>query len=251
MKKLRISAVSYLNTKPFIYGLKNSGLDDYIELMLDFPSECAAKLAADEADVGLIPSGVIPGIKETEIISNYCIGSSGSVRTVVLASEVPLDKIKTILLDSHSRTSVLLARILSKQYWRISPVWVNGDKDFEKNSIKGTTAGVVIGDKVFGIENRYQYVYDLSREWKDFTDNDFVFACWTANKAIPEEFKEKFNEALKFGVDNISNVIEENELLYPNCDIKGYFMDNICFSLNESKMKGMDLFWKYIKKLEY
>jgi chorismate dehydratase len=251
MKKIRVSAVSYLNTKPFIYGLKNSVLDKEVDLKLDFPSKCAEKLANNEADIGLIPTAVIPEIPNAEIISKYCIGSTGNVRTVIIASEVPINQIETIILDSHSKTSVLLARILASQYWKISPKWVPGEIAFEKNKIKETTAGVVIGDKVFGVENKYRYIYDLSAEWRNFTDSDFVFACWTANKPISEEFKEKFDKALKHGVNSISKIIAENEQLYPDYNLNGYFKDNISFFLDERKKKGLNLFWEQIKNGEY
>jgi chorismate dehydratase len=145
----------------------------------------------------------------------------------------------------------MLTRILASEYWKINPNWQTGNTGFEVNDIKNTTAGVVIGDKVFSIENRYRYIYDLSKEWKNFTDSDFVFACWTANKPISQKFKLKFENALKRGVESISKIIEENEPLYPNYNLNGYFRDNICFLLNDSKKKGLKLFWEYLRKLEY
>ena len=79
---LKISAVSYLNTKPFLYGLFQSGMEDSIDLSLDIPSECARKLVAGEVDLGLIPVAVIPQLKTPHIISDYCIGTEGAVKTV-------------------------------------------------------------------------------------------------------------------------------------------------------------------------
>lgn len=251
MKKLRISAVSYLNTKPFIYGLLNSNLNEYIDLNLEAPSVCAEQLANNEADIGLIPTASIPAISDAEIISKYCIGSSGNVRTVVLASEVPINQIETIFLDPHSKTSVLLARVLASQYWKISPDWLIGNPGFEESHIRGTSAGVVIGDKVFNIENRYRYIYDLSKEWENYTESDFVFACWTANKPIADDFLDRFDVALEHGINNIDKVIEENRHLYPENNLSGYFRDNICFSLDNNKKKGLKLFWEHLKKLDY
>jgi len=111
-KKIRLSAVSYLNTKPFIYGLFRGELAEEIELSLDIPSECARKLKAGEVDLALTPVAIIPELPQAWLVSDYCIGSTGTVKTVCLFSEKPLPEIKRILLDFHSRTSVALTRIL-------------------------------------------------------------------------------------------------------------------------------------------
>src|SRR6185436_13549106 len=143
---IKISCVRYLNSQPFVYGLKNNSIINDIELSLDTPSDCAEKLLNGTVDIGLIPVAVIPALKESHIISDYCIGADGKVETVLLLSDVPLNEIKNVLLDYQSRTSVLLVRILADKFWKISPQWIDGENDFEKR-ISGTTAGLVIGDR--------------------------------------------------------------------------------------------------------
>src|SRR5512133_2854413 len=86
MNKIRISAVKYANTYPFIYGLKETGFEKKVILETDHPSECAAKLIDNRADVGLIPVAALPLLKEYHIISDYCIGANGDVKTVLLLS---------------------------------------------------------------------------------------------------------------------------------------------------------------------
>jgi len=113
--KLKISAVSYLNTLPFLYGIKNSGLAEKTVFEQDIPSICASKLLNNEVDIALVPIAVIPLMKESYIISDYCIGASGKVKTVLLLSDVPLNEIKSIYLDYQSKTSVNLIRILAKK----------------------------------------------------------------------------------------------------------------------------------------
>lgn len=108
MKKIRISAVKYANTYPFIFGLKDSGFDKKIILDTDHPAECAYKLITNRADIGLIPVAALPQLKEYHIISDYCIGSNGDVRTVMLLSNSRFEKISTIYLDYRSLTSVKL-----------------------------------------------------------------------------------------------------------------------------------------------
>src|SRR5260370_33421252 len=145
---IKISCVSFLNSQPFIYGLKNNSVINDIELSLDVPSACADKLKNGTVDIGLVPVVLIPELKESHIISDYCIGADGKVESVLFLSEVPLEKIKSVLLDYQSRTSVMLAKILANKFWNIFPEWVDGLNDFEKN-IKEETAGLVIGDRTF------------------------------------------------------------------------------------------------------
>ena len=155
MEKTRVSIVSYLNSKPFLYGLKNSVISKEIELSLDIPSKVAAKLAFNLADVGLIPVAGLEDLDEYQIIGDYCIGSVGKVKTVVMVSEVPLDQVETVLMDYQSRSSLMLAKVLAKFYWKKSFKLENTCNNFQNVSIKGNIAGIVIGDRVFEIEDKF------------------------------------------------------------------------------------------------
>ncbi len=249
MSNIKISAITYLNTKPFLYGIKHSKLIDSISLSLDIPSACADKLKSGSVDIGIIPVAEIPEIKGANIVTDFCIACSGKVRTVVLVSQVPVDKIETIVLDYQSRTSVKLIRILAKDYWKISPEWKNGGVNYIQKDIHGTTAGVIIGDRVFEAERHFPYVYDLGEAWKAMTGLDFVFACWVANKPINAVFVEKFAEALQDGIFHIPEVIAEYQVRYPDYPFGEYFRENIFYHLDDSKRKGMELFLSLIKEV--
>jgi chorismate dehydratase len=250
MEKTRVSIVSYLNSKPFLYGLKKSVVAKEIDLSLDIPSKVAAKLAFNLADVGLIPVAGLEDLDDYLIISDYCIGSVGKVKTVVLASEVPLEQVETVLMDYQSRSSVLLAKVLAKFYWKKSFNWENTCNDFQNSSIKGKTAGVVIGDRVFEVENKFRYIYDLSEEWYNFTHLPFVFAVWAANKKVTKSFESSFNAALAFGIGNLAEIIRIEQPVYPNVDIADYFANNISFELDNEKRAGMKTFLELAQKLE-
>jgi len=99
MHKIKISAVKYANTYPFIYGLTESGFDRKVILETDHPADCAAKLLSGKVDIGLIPVATLALLKEYHIISDYCIGANGNVRTVMLLSNCPFNNIGTIYLD--------------------------------------------------------------------------------------------------------------------------------------------------------
>ncbi len=250
MKKTRVSIVSYLNSKPFLYGLQISAVAREIELSLDIPSKVAAKLSFNLADVGLIPVAGLEDLDEYQIVGNYCIGAVGKVKTVVLASDVPVEEIDTILMDYQSRSSVLLAKVLAKFYWKKSFKWENTCNDFQNSSIKGKTAGVVIGDRVFDIENKYRYICDLSEEWFNFTKLPFVFAVWAANKKVSESFEIAFNRALQNGIENIEEIVKLEKPNYPGVDIAHYFEQNISFELDNEKRAGMKRFLELARKLE-
>ena len=162
-KKIKISAVSYLNSKPFLYGLFRNDFDKTFSLALDYPSECARKLINHEVDLGLVPVAVIPEIENAQIISDFCIGADGPVKTVCIYAELPIEEIKEIYLDYQSRTSVQLLKILLKKYWMLSPKLIDTPKDYI-NKIKQNTAALVIGDRTIGLEQRFPYVYDLSED---------------------------------------------------------------------------------------
>ncbi len=238
-KKIRVGAVSYLNTKPLIYGFQHGMMPDQIKMVEGYPSGIAAMLKDDEIDIGLIPVAIIPELREHYIISDYCIGSDGAVGSVCLFSEVPLDKIEIILLDYQSRTSVELLKILMKEFWKIEPLIQSTSSDY-RHLIKGTTAGLVIGDRAFEQRKISPYITDLGEEWKKFTGLPFVFAAWVSNKKLPETFTGSFNEAILAGLSDIDKVVAENP--YALFDLKKYYTSFISFILDDEKRKGMSFF---------
>ena len=243
---IKISAVSYLNTIPFIYGLKNSPIFNHIELSLDFPALCADKLLNNQVDMGLVPVTVIPKLQDPHIISDYCIGSDGAVDTVCLYSDVPISEIESISLDYQSHTSVELLKILLKEYWQFSPVLIKAEVGFE-DIIKGKHAALVIGDRTFSLNTKHTYTYDLSAIWKQMTDLPFVFATWVANKKLPKDFITVFNKALENGLTNIDKALALEGDNYPNCtNLEDYLNNSISYVLDVEKKKGMELFLRKV-----
>ena len=131
MVMYKVSVVSYLNTFPFIYGLRESGLDKKMDMSLDIPSVCAEKLIANKVDVGLVPVVALKQLEDAHIFSDFCIGANGVVETVCLFSDVPIDRIENIFLDYQSKTSVELLRVLLKEYWRVSPKLTEANENYE------------------------------------------------------------------------------------------------------------------------
>lgn len=243
---LRVSAVSYLNTAPFVYGLQQTPIASSIKLSLDFPAECSRKLLADDVDIGLVPVATLLDMPHYNIVSDYCLGTLGKVRTVSLLSNSPLENIETIFLDFQSRTSNLLVKILAKDLWNKEFQWVSTETTPSIANIQLKQGIIAIGDKVFEFENSFVYNYDLATEWKKFTSLPFVFAVWAANKQVPNGFSETFGSALKFGVENIPLAIQSysNTKLNPE-EAYNYLTNNISYSLDQQKRKALELFLKF------
>jgi len=248
MDVLRISAVSYLNSLPFVYGIRNSGFLKNIELALDVPSVCADKLINGEADLGLVPVAAIPDISNAQIVSDFCIGADGRVQTVLLISRKPLAEIKKICLDLESRTSVGLAKVLAKEYWKIKPQWESlpVNADFSK-----VETAVMIGDKTFILPEGFTYVYDLAKEWKNFTGLPFVFACWVANRWISPRQEKELNNALAYGVSHIKQAVEEKDEIPVSKDqLLNYLRFSVSYDFNENKKIALKLFLEKLSMLD-
>lgn len=239
MNKLKVSAVSYTNSKPFVFGLLHSDILDKIELSLDIPSVCALKLIENQVDIGLVPVAALLQIPNYHIISDYCIGANGAVDSVFIFSNKPISEIKTLKLDSQSRTSNNLARVLIKNYWKCTPEFVEHEN---------ADAFVQIGDRTFGKKDQFLFHYDLSEEWFKFTGLPFAFAVWASNKPISESFKDEFNAALKFGLEQRDRVLNDLKSV-DNFDLSDYLMNKIDFNLNEDKLKAIKKFHELIRDL--
>ena len=246
--KYKLSVVSYLNTLPFIYGLKQSELDKKLDISLDIPSTCADKLLSNKIDIGLVPIVVLKQMHNAHIVSDFCIGADGAVDTVCLFSDVSIEEIESIFLDYQSKSSVELLKILLKEYWQVSPKLIKAKANYEKQ-IKEEKAGLIIGDRGFQYQNKFEYVYDLSAIWKLHTGLPFVFACWIANKKIDEDFIKEFNTALSFGLQNTQKAIDSTAAIYSHCKNPADYLNNkISYILDADKKEGMALFLGKVKR---
>lgn len=238
--KIRIAAVSYLNTLPLIYGIEHSPIIGKVELKSDYPSKIAQWLIDGEVDLGLVPVAIIPQLPASYIVSDYCIGCDGAVSSVGMFSEVPVEEIKTVILDYQSKTSNELAKILLRDYWNINPEIIYSKEEY-RHQIKNTTAAVVIGDRAFEQKAISKYHYDLGEAWKLLTGLPFVFAAWVSNKPMTDDFVKEFNEANAFGLQSISEVINsiDNKA---GIDLNHYFMKNIQYKLDDNKKTALQKF---------
>ena len=243
--KHRVVAVSYLNTKPLLYGLLRSRIQPELELDLAIPSECARRLLVGEADIALVPVAIIPELPEAHIISDYCIGADGAVATVCIYGDVPIEEMTSIYLDHHSRTSVMLTQLLLQEYWKLDPQLMPAEEGYI-DRIGGTTGGLVIGDRTIGLDERFSYVYDLGETWKKHTGLPFVFAAWVSVKPLAPDFMAAFNEALCEGMAHLPELQLLLSSPHPGFDLAEYFTHHIDYDLDGPKREALERFLKFV-----
>ena len=244
----KIIAVSYLNTIPFIYGLRhhsNLGAD----LLLAPPATCYQNFVEGKADIALMPAAMVSSLADAEIVTDYCIGAVGKVRTVVVVSNSPIAQVRRIFLDAHSKTSVQLCGYLAKNLWKIEPEWHAMEDYSLLDSAEQGDAFLLIGDKVFDNEGRFAYSYDLAEEWHKATKMPFTFAVWVARKGLSYEVRDELQAAFTYGMEHIYEAIlesgyAEREYAYE------YLTENIDFLFDIQKHNALKKFWDYGLKVE-
>ena len=237
-----IAAVSYLNTIPFIYGIRHEG-NFRADLLLSPPSECTKNYVEERADLALLPAAAVPSLKSTDVITEYCIGAVGPVRTVVLLSDGPVSEVRRVFLDPHSQTSVQLVGYLAAHRWKIAPEWYSLDDYEQLRHAQEGDAFLLIGDKVFDHEEKFRYKYDLAAEWQAATKLPFAFAVWVARKGTPYEVIESLQHALTFGLEHTYEAILEAGFDKKPYDAYEYLTRNIDYIFDNQKRRALQKFW--------
>ena len=249
---MRIGAVSYLNTKPLVYGLAE--LAPQHELVFDLPSRLADQLAAGTLDVALIPSIEFFQNPDYTIVSDACIGCRGPVLSVKVLSRVPMPQIRTLALDEGSRTSVALVRILLHERFGIEPdrVPLPIDARYEESA---ADAVLVIGDRaIHPARGNWVEQWDLGDQWNRWSELPFVFAMWVANVGQASRLPEvaaALSAARDAGVVNLEQIARDEAsragLTYDQTLV--YLRDNLHFTMGPGERAGLKLFYEQACKL--
>ncbi len=246
-ERIKLAAVSYLNTKPLLFGILQSPLAERLDLQLHPPAVCARLLEEGRVDVSLVPVATLANLSAPRIISDFCIGAEGAVKTVGIFSDRPLPQVERLYLDPHSRTSVELVKVLLRDHWQCQPELVPAPEDFI-DRIGGATAGLVIGDRSIGLESRFRFFYDLGEAWTAHTGLPFVFAVWVATRPLDASFLNTFNQAIARGMRQIPQLIFLLQAPQPGFDLQEYFTQHISYAFDEPKKKALRLFLTKIGK---
>jgi chorismate dehydratase len=259
--RIRVGAVSFLNTKPLIYPLLNEEIETDIALSVDVPSRVAALLSKGELDVGLIP--IVEYFRANPLDTSYCIlpdisiTSHGHVRSIQLFSRVPVQEIRRIALDTNSRSSVALLKILLAEQYQISPSFttcaptVMPKTALENRQDPPFEAVLLIGDAALRHLGSTEHSVDLGEAWYKLTGLPFVYACWVARKeADLGDLPQVLLESKERGTAKIPEIarIEAEKLGLPEKLCLDYLQDSIKYNLDESAIAGIELFYKYAVK---
>jgi chorismate dehydratase len=259
MKRLRISAISYLNTAPLMWDfehLEQGRLDpaSHFDISYTVPSQCAAELQQGSADIGIIPAAAYTSIPDLAILPRIAIASTRAVRSILLVSQRPLEEIRTIALDTSSLTSVALTQILFARWWGGRRTFSPASPDLE-TMLQQHDAALLIGDPALKVDRSRYLTYDLAEEWIRFTGKPFVFAFWAVRQAAMKDaapsldlaaiFQESRDHGLRPGsLDRIARDWAP-KLGLSQASVRSYLSENIHYYLDAACLEGLQLFYRY------
>jgi chorismate dehydratase len=278
MSRLRISAISYLNTAPLMWDFERSDVGRRFDVSYTLPSACARSLQAGASDIGIIPAAAYTEIAGLAILPEVAIASRRSVRSILLVSNLPMEKIRTVALDNSSMTSVALTKVLFEK-------WLGGPRSYRstppdiERMLAMNDAALVIGDPALQIDrSRYPTALDLAEEWIRFTGKPFVFAFWAVRQAVlvenelgEDEFcgdnrphlsasrsdapdlATTFQQSRDHGLEPASLDLIARQwaprLGIAQAEVRSYLSENIHYHLDEACIEGLRLFYRYAAEI--
>jgi chorismate dehydratase len=254
MRRLRISAISYLNTAPLMWDFEHGKAGGDFEISYTLPSDCARALHAGTGDIGIIPAAAYAQIPGLMVVPGVAIASRRPVRSILLVSRVPVDKIRSVALDTSSMTSVALTKILFEK-------WLGGGRAFTPMApdidrmLAEYDAGLVIGDPALKIDRSRYLTLDLAEEWIRHTGKPFVFAFWAVRQAALLEASPSLDLAAAFqqsrdhGLEpsSLDHIAREwaPRLGISETGVRSYLTENIYYHLDAACLEGLQLFYRY------
>lgn len=250
--KPRISLVKYLNSVPLGWGLMRGPYRGEFELSLSSPAECAEQLRSARVDVGLIPAIEYQRIEGLAIVPGIAVGARRRVRSVILVGRVPIEEVRTIAIDTTSRTSVALLQVLLRSFRGIQASLIPMPPNLELMLSKADAA-LIIGDAALKAYGRGYIIYDLAEEWYSFTGKPFVFAFWAARSEVDlSRHLARFEESKRFGLQNIPEIaaVYAPQLGLTEAEIRSYLTDCVDYDLGPESLEGLGLFFQLAYQLE-
>jgi chorismate dehydratase len=258
MRPLRISAISYLNTAPLMWDFEHGEAGRGFDISYTLPSACARALQAGTADIGIIPAAAYTQVPGLMVLPGVAIASRRPVRSILLVSRVPVDKIRTVALDTSSMTSVALTKILFEK-------WLGGGRTFSsmepnvEKMLAQHDAGLVIGDPALQIDRSRYRTLDLAEEWIRHTGKPFVFAFWAVRQGALREAVQSqdlatiFQQSRDHGLKpaNLDQITREwaPRLGLKEADVRSYLTENIYYHLDGDCLEGLQLFYRYAAEI--
>ena len=248
----RLGVVSYFNARPLVHALESGDLAHPFQLLYDVPSRCADRLHAGQSHVALIPSiEIASGLGAYSAVPNVAIASRGPVRSVLLLLGKDPPDIQTLAVDSGSRTSVALSRILLEKRFGCRPSVTAHPPDPDR-MLANSDAALVIGDAALELDISAYRVLDLGEEWTNLTGLPFVYACWTGRPdALSIEEAELLIRSRDLGLDSLDTIAQVYATDHPNPPTyyEHYLRTNIAYGFGNEELAGLQLFYRYAEEL--
>jgi len=258
MRRLRISAISYLNTAPLMWDFEHGSAGRNFEISYTLPSSCARSVAEGTGDIGIIPVAAYAQIPGLVVLPDVAIASRGAVRSILLVSKLPIEKVRMVALDTSSMTSVALVKILFEKWVGGGRTFMSMEPDLEK-MLAECDAGLLIGDPALQVDRSRYHTLDLAEEWNRHTGKPFVFAFWAVREQALREadpaldvaavFRESRDRGLRpESIDQISREWGPRVGL-SEAEVRRYLTENIHYQLDASCLEGLQLFYRYAAEI--
>jgi chorismate dehydratase len=274
MRKLRISIVEYLNTAPLVWGFTDGPLAGKYELSFTVPSQCAEALRRGDVDVAIIPSIEYQRIENIVVLPDMAVGAKDEVRSILVVAKKPIELAKRIALDTSSRASQALVKILADGLWGIKPEFVDAPPDASE-MLQSADAALIIGDPALRIAMKMEalaakvasgedcckgdpedmpvpgfettFVYDVAYQWREMTGKPCVLAIWAGRpEVMTPEVVADFDASKRFGVSHLRDICEAAaiKLDMPPRELERYLSENIHFGLEPEYLEGLGLYYE-------
>jgi chorismate dehydratase len=274
LAKIRISIVEYLNTAPLVWGFAEGPQAGRYDLSYTLPSQCAEALRGGAADVAIIPAIEYERIENLVMLPGMAVAAKQAVRSILVVSKKPIELAKRIALDTSSRSSVALVRILAAEHWRIKPEFVDARPNAAE-MLEKADAALIIGDPALRIAVKMDqlagkvpnaksccrgdasdmpvpghesvFVYDVAHEWQEMTGKPCVLAIWAGRRgAITPDVVADFLASKEYGMARIPEIADAASLKLelPVKDLEKYLTENINFDLDDENIEGLNLYYQ-------
>jgi chorismate dehydratase len=273
LKKLRITSVEYLNTAPLVWGFTEGPLADKYDLSFAVPSECAEALRSHDTDIAIIPSIEYLSMDDAVVLPEMAITAKGEVRSILVVAKKPIEMAQRIALDTSSRTSVALTRMLARERWNIEPEFIAA-APIPSEMLKQADAALVIGDPALSIALKLEglasqppsqeccqgdpddmpvpgfeilFVYDVAHEWREMTGKPCVMALWAGRRdAVTPEVVADFQASKRYGLGRVREIAQaaSMKLDLPPRALERYLTENINYDLDAENLAGLQHFFE-------
>jgi chorismate dehydratase len=274
VRKLRISVVEFLNTAPLVWGFTEGPQAGKYDLSFTVPSRCADALKGGNADVAIIPAIEYQRIDDVVALPGMAVAADGEVRSLLVVSKKPIQRVKRIALDTSSRATVALVKMLAPGYWNISPEFVEAAPN-PSEMLQDADAALIIGDPALRIAIKLDslsgnvpsgeqccqgdpdempvpgfetlFVYDVAHQWRQMTGKPCVLAIWAGRKdAITPEVVADFQASKEYGMQRVREIAEgaSIKLDLPVRELERYLIENVRFNLDSENLAGLELYFE-------